>query len=70
MVKVQYTGSADSREITKAQFSAVPEENGGPLDHDKVVWDSSNDHIAEVSAAVAKWLEENYGGDFKRVDSK
>lgn len=51
MAKVKYTGSADKRSISSADFKKV-----GVKDQDKAIWDESNDFTTEVSEAASEYL--------------
>ena len=63
-MRLKYTGTSDIRSISKSEWSRVDEAFGGPIDHEAVVWDASNDFIADVSPDAAKFLLK-YDPEFK-----
>jgi len=51
-VKLHYTGTADIREMSSADFKSLG------VEHGKVEWNAGNDFTAEVSSEAAKALME------------
>lgn len=67
MPKVRYSRYSGTRHIREIDASAWRQV--GVEDQNKVVWDPSNDHTADVSNAAAKHLLDKEDG-FELVDAK
>ena len=63
---LKWTGGSggDRRIISKHDWSAITPEMGGPIDHETVVWDASNEFINSVNDDAAEFLLK-YDSEFK-----
>lgn len=65
-MKIKYVGTSDVRNIRKSDWGSVDPSMGGPIEHDAVVWDASNNFTADVSGKAAEFLLQ-YDPEFKEI---
>jgi hypothetical protein len=68
-MRIKYVGLSDTRIIRKADWASVEPERGGPIDHDMVTWDASNEFTADVSDAAGNFLLV-FDPEFKEVQKE
>lgn len=65
-MKMQYVGTADVRIIRKSEWGSVDPSMGGPIEHEAVTWDASNNFTADVTGKAAEFLLQ-YDPEFKEI---
>jgi len=68
-MKIRYSGPSDERIIRREDWEGIDPGFGGPIDHETVVWDMSNDFTQNISDPAGEFLIK-YDREFSLVELK